>query len=128
MTDLEQLEAVTGGPHEPVRIAGRLVVITPMTVREIPAAARLFQPIREPLRRLLEGRDADNVLYELFAAGDHVIDGAAALSGVDADWVRGLALAEFWELLAACVRANPDFFALLSARAPGPTGGASGPQ
>lgn len=96
--------------HVSLRVAGRDLTITPITLEEMPAIARAARPVFSFLRDM-DGTAGENFIFDLFELHTHeMVAMIAPCARVEVDWVMKLSLDDAARLGEAVVKMNQDFF------------------
>jgi len=85
-------------------VAGRVVAIAPLKVRQIPAFTRAISPVLGPLA-------AGDVLTAVAVGGEDLTRAVGIATGEDEAWLGELNADDFLLLAAAVIEVNADFFA-----------------
>jgi len=96
-----------------LEIAGEWLDIGPLVVREIPPFSRALRPLLPRLNAVLAGGEGvtAEVLFDLLAEGEHLVEAVAIAVRKPATWVGGLAADDFLALVLKVLEVNADFFA-----------------
>lgn len=93
-----------------VRVGGRDLTITPITLEEMPAIARAARPVFAFLRDL-DGTAGEDFIFDLFELHTReMVALIAPCARVEADWMMRLSLDDAATLGEAVLKMNQDFF------------------
>lgn len=93
-----------------LRIAGRELTLTPITLAEMPAIARAARPVFAFLRDM-DRTSGEDFIFDLFDLHTHeMVALIAPCARVETDWLITLSLDDAARIGEAVIRLNQDFF------------------
>jgi hypothetical protein len=93
-----------------ITFGGAEITLGPLTVGQVPRAARALKAIGSARFDAVSCGDTDALLDLLAERGDELVDLVSAISGVAAERIRDVCPDEFLALAAEAIKVNADFF------------------